>query len=101
MDYQGQNTKLKLVKVYSRGLYTGVLVIGLDSNPYEMYFLVLQCLLNQYEKTSNGIDVGQLQILAIELPSKYKSINKIQYKKPSIVSIVILSLYLIKIKFNL
>lgn len=100
MDYQAQNTKLKLVKVYLRGLYTGVLVIGLDNNPYEMYFLVLQCLLNRYEKTGNEIDVGQLQILAIELPSKYKSINKIQYKKPS-VSIVILSLYLIKIKFNL
>jgi len=56
------------VKVYSRELYTGVQVIELDNNPYEKYFLVLQFLLNQYEKTGNVIDVGQLQILVIELP---------------------------------
>lgn len=68
MDCQGQNTILKLVRVYSRESYTGVLVIELDNNPYEMYFLVLQCLLNQCEKTDNVIDVGQLQILVIELP---------------------------------
>lgn len=68
MDCQGQNTILKLVKVYSRDLYTDVPVIELDNNPYEMYFLVLQCLLNQYEKTDNVIDVGQLPILVIELP---------------------------------
>jgi len=68
VDCQGQNTILKLVRVYSRESYTGVLVIELDNNPYEMYFLVLQCLLNQCEKTDNVIDVGQLQILVIELP---------------------------------
>jgi len=72
VDCQGQNTILKLVKVYSRELYTGVLVIELDNNPYEMYFLVLRCLLNQCEKTDNVIDVGQLQILVIELPLENK-----------------------------
>jgi len=74
VDCQGQNTILKIVKVYSRELYTGSIVIELDNNPYEMYFLVLLCLLNQCEKTGNEIDVGQLQILVIELPLENKLI---------------------------
>lgn len=52
----------------SRELHTVVIIIGLDNNPYEMYYVVLQCLLNLCERTDNVIDDDLLQILAIELP---------------------------------
>jgi hypothetical protein len=52
----------------SRVLHTVVIIIGLDSNLYEMYYVVLRSLLNLRERTDNVIDDDLLQILAIELP---------------------------------
>lgn len=65
MDCQEQNTKLKWVTVYLIELYTVVLTIGPGSNPYEIYFVVLQFLLDQYEKEDNAINADLLQTLAI------------------------------------
>lgn len=72
--------------VYLKELYTVVPTVEPGNNPCGIYFVVLQFLLDLYEKEDNAIDADLLQILAIEWPlnktiiySKKINTNNIQY----------------------
>jgi len=60
------------VKVYLKELYTVVPIIGLGNNPYAIYFVVLQSLLDLCGKEDSVTNDDLLQILVIVSPISKK-----------------------------